>query len=115
MENNGDIPHLDALGYRYYIAAFMQSLVDSPSSGSIREISTIMSLCPAGGQFKNFHEKKYAALNLSQRMAILAFLTWFRTKPDTDPEDRTNVDLAIAGYWSKCSAETPNQSKDSAP
>jgi hypothetical protein len=111
MEDNGDLAHMDALGFRYYVAAFMHSLIVSPSSGSVREVSTIMSLCPTE-KLAEFSHAKYTALNPKQRHAILAFLIWFRSKPDTDAEDRELVDLAIETYWGKYSAEAPNQSSE---
>ncbi|HEX8834290.1 MAG TPA: DUF6714 family protein [Abditibacteriaceae bacterium] len=95
------IPHLDAEGFRYYIPAYMLSVLLRYENSSMRAISTLKALRPQKGDSWDFYLMKYSLLNAKQRSAIAFFLKELPTCLPLDSEDREIVERALRDYWNQ--------------
>lgn len=96
----GNIPHLDAAGFRYYIPIFMISVLNDYDNTSMRVISTISGLYPKI-ENQSFHLEHYSLFNEAQGNAIAVFLTSIQKLIALDHEDQTIVQRALRNYWGK--------------
>jgi hypothetical protein len=92
------LPYLDALGYRYYIPAFLLSLLENSQSGSMRVIATLSSVCPTRELWRH-HMSQYELLDDAQRSAIATFLYHFMDNPQLDQGDQNHILNALQDYW----------------
>jgi hypothetical protein len=101
LERYALTPYLDPNGFRYYIPAFMCSVIDDPSLGicSGRLVATLGSLYPKHDSLWAHKVDKYAALSDTQKQAIAAFLDWMTNNPAFDQDDRTCAERAVRNYW----------------
>ncbi len=94
------VAHLDAEGYRYYIPAFMLSVLLHYEPSSMRVIGTLGSLYPSG-RTKSLNLKQYSLLNTTQREAIALFLNGLADIAHLDSEDLVIVERALKVYWNQ--------------
>jgi hypothetical protein len=93
------VPHLDAKGFRYYIPAYILSVLLRYDRSSMRVISTLGALHAKRGNSWDYYMDKYSLLNLQQRSAIAFFLEQLPSSVAIDPEDKKIIERAIRGYW----------------
>ncbi len=85
-----NIAHLDAEGFRYYIPAFMLSLLGQYERASMRVIGTLSALSrPFQDELLSFEQKRSVALFLSALPELV----------NLDNEDETVVREALRKYW----------------
>ena len=97
LEDHGYLAHLDAKGFRYYIPAFMLSVLDDYSDpGSMRVISTLWILAPRKGEDQ---ASWYSELNAGQRFAIARFVKWLPHLVDLSEMDAKLMKTAYDKYW----------------
>jgi hypothetical protein len=97
------LAHLDATGFRYYIPAFMCSLLQKYDT-EMRCTSTLCILHPIkSDSLWDYHMNMYSALSKEQCHAIFIFLKNLPEIVDLDNEDRKPCDRAIKNYWSRFS------------
>jgi hypothetical protein len=92
------VAHLDAEGYRYYIPAFLKSVLKNYDPSSMRVIGTLMSLYPKTDAWA-YHMNQYDALNQEQCETLAKFLTFLPDMVPLDGEYRTMVSRALRNYW----------------
>lgn len=92
------IAHLDAKGFRYYIAPLMLALLSHYDSESMRVIGTISALYPKQDAWP-YHMERYSLLSESQKQAIAMFLRALPQLVNLDYEDRQVVPRALRNYW----------------
>jgi len=93
------LSYQDAKGFRYYIPAFLLSLLSFYDSGSSRSIGTLSSLYPEMGQLFEYHMSQYSLLNPEQRQAIALYLREFPNLVSLKGEDVKVVNRAFENYW----------------
>jgi hypothetical protein len=93
-----NIAHLDSTGFRYYIPAFMLSLLDTYDPSSMRVIGTLAALYPKQADC-SYHMRRYSELNEAQRAAIAKFLVALPTLIELDPDDLKRVQRGVRNYW----------------
>jgi hypothetical protein len=92
------VAHLDAEGYRYYIPAFMLSVLKKYDSSSMRVIGTLGSLYPKKDMWA-YHMGQYAMLNQAQLEAIASYVSALPSLVPLDGEEKTIVPRALRNYW----------------
>jgi hypothetical protein len=97
LEQYPYLAYLDAKGFRYYIPAFLLSLLDNAQCGSMRVISTLMSLTPDSCTWS----PNMDLLNDEQRSAIAVFLSEIQHLPQLDSSDQIMISDALEQYWSQ--------------
>lgn len=102
----GCIAHLDKEGFRYYIPAFLKSVIENYDSGSMRVIGTLSSLYPKQESWTYM----YQDFNTKQREAIAEFLYILPKVLQLDGEDRVIVLRAYKNYWEQY--KTPKRDEE---
>jgi len=97
LESN-NVAHLDGEGFRYYIQAFMLSVLDSYDPSSMRVRGTIGALDPEPDSW-DYHMGQYQDLNPAQRVAIARFLKALPALVELDSEDVERTAHAYGNYW----------------
>ena len=92
------IAHLDAEGFRYYIPAFILSLLETYDPSSMRVIGTLSALYPKQSSW-DYHMQQYSALNEAQRVAIATFLSKLPAMIELEPEELKQVQRGLRNYW----------------
>jgi hypothetical protein len=92
-----NVAHLDPLGFRYYIPAFMLSVLEQYESASMRVIGTLSALYPKR-QVAEYHMPRYNLLTYEQKQAIACFLEALPALVELEGEDRKVVERALR-YW----------------
>lgn len=92
------VAHLDAEGFRYYIPAFMLSVMESYEPCSMRVIGTLMSLSPSKSD-AGYHLRQQSCLSREQKGAIALFLKALPHLAELEPEDRKRVERSYARFW----------------
>jgi hypothetical protein len=95
------VAHLDAEAFRYYIPAFMLSIIDAYEPGEMRVIGAIGALCPDvkhKGSW-SYHMARYKVLTPEQKAAIATFLRVLHSIVDLDHEDKARIERALRNYW----------------
>lgn len=98
LERYPYLSYLDAKGFRYYIPAFLLSLLEDASKGSMRVITTLASLRPSREHW-SYSMAQYALLDETQRAAVATFLLYLQDDPHLDAEDQKLVFRALECYW----------------
>jgi hypothetical protein len=99
-ELEGDcIAHLDAGGFRYYIPAFMLSVLSHYDSASMRVIGTLAGLYPKKGDGYEFQVHHYSLLDSAQKTAIARFLAALPNLIELELDDQKIVSRALRNYW----------------
>ncbi len=97
------LAHMDAEGFRYYIPAFMLSLLADDDRSSMRAICTLSLLYPSRKEADleawNYHMGMYDLLNSKQRAAIVSFLDTLPSIAEIDPGDAKGIERALRNYW----------------
>jgi hypothetical protein len=93
-----NVAHLDAKGWRYYIPAFMLSVLKEYNAGSMRVIGTLSSLYPRE-HLATYHLPRYDLLTYEQKRAIANYLQALPSIVALDTEDLTVVQRALDRYW----------------
>jgi len=99
LENHPYIAHFDPAGFRYYIPAFLKSVILYYDPGSMRVISTLSSLYPKKGEPSRMYH--YSLLDEKHRTAIAAILLHLHEVVELTPEDRKITERAVRNYWYK--------------
>ena len=92
------LAHLDPEGFRYYIPAFLLSLLKDANRLSMRVISTLSSIQPTRDTWL-YHMRLYEALTDAQRTAIAAFVFHLQSYPKLTASDQRQVSAALQLYW----------------
>ena len=92
------LAHMDAEGFRYYIPAFMLSLL-FPGDQSMRRICTLGALYPKKGELWDYHLSLYSLLSREQCTAIASFLRELPALVELDSDDQKICDRALRNYW----------------
>jgi formate dehydrogenase subunit delta len=93
-----NVAHLDAAGFRYYLPAFMLSVIEHYDSASMRVIGTLSGLHPNSEHWA-YHMDKYSLLTFEHKRAIAMFLDALPEMVLLDVEDRKIVRRALSNYW----------------
>lgn len=93
----GNVAHLDPLGFRFYLPAFMISLIDAYDSPSMRVIGTLSALYPRD-HIAEYYMQRYECLSYEQKQAVACFLQVLPELVELDPEDTKIVERAL-NYW----------------
>ncbi len=97
------LAHMDAEGLRYYIPAFMLSILADDNYSSMRFICTLSALYPSRKEANlerwNYHVGLYSLLDGEQRSAITAFLDALPVLAKIDPGDVKSIERALRNYW----------------
>jgi len=99
LDRNPYLSYMDPPGFRYYIPAFMHSMIDAPTQYVDRWSATLHSLCPKSGDLWDHSMMHYSALDLKQRSAIAAFLEWVSEDTRFRESNRKDAKEALATYW----------------
>ena len=102
METLDRYPHLaymDAEGLRYYIPAFMLSILAEPDPSDMRFICTLSALYPKRDGSADYTIGQYALLNQEQRCAIACYLDALPTLVELDAGDQKSIERALRNYW----------------
>jgi hypothetical protein len=100
LEQYPYLAYLDAKGFRYYIPAFLLSLLQDSQRGSMRVICTLSSLCPTRERWL-YHMQQYELLSDEQRSAIAVFLFELKDYPRLDSDDQQLISGALSAYWNQ--------------
>jgi hypothetical protein len=92
------VAHLDAEGYRYYIPAFMLSVLSHYEPSSMRVIGTLSSLYPKEDMWF-YHMERYSLLNEVQREAIAKYISILPQLVQLERYDLIIVERALKNYW----------------
>jgi hypothetical protein len=92
------VAHLDAEGFRYYIPAFMLSVLENYDAASMRVIGTLLSLYPRQDTWE-YHMNQYSVLSDDQKRAIALFVRSSAALAPLDDEDQRAMDRANRNYW----------------
>ncbi len=101
LEKYAYLSHLDSLGFRYYIPAFIVSVLDGAARYSNRWIPTLYCLYPKHDDLWDHCMMHYAALDDAQKSAIAEFLKWVSNCSKFDKDDRNSAEQALQNYWSR--------------
>ena len=93
------LAHMDAEGLRYYIPAFMLSLLAETVPGDMRFICTLSALYPKRDGSADYTIGRYALLTQEQRCAIACYLKALPSLVEIDAEDQTIIERALRNYW----------------
>ena len=93
-----NVAHLDPEGFRFYLPAFMLSVLDVYDACSMRVIGTLSALCPEG-HFAEYNRSRYDCLSYEQKQAVACYLEALPKLVQLMYEDRNIVERAM-GYWS---------------
>ncbi len=93
------IPHFDAKGFRYYIPAYLLSVLDCYDHLSERSMSTLSALHPQKDRLWDYHMMHYSLLDANQRSAIAHFLQALPNIVVLDSEDTEVVEQALGNFW----------------
>ena len=101
LDRYAGLAHIDALGFRYYVPAFMLSVLDDYQPSDMRFICTLSALYPRRGGLAEYKISRYALLNPKQRSAIACYLQALPSLVPLDGGDEKCVERAIRNYWHK--------------
>lgn len=93
-----NVAHLDPLGFRFYLPAFMISVIDAYDSCSMRVIGTLGALYPQD-HIAEYHMPRYECLSYEQKQAVAYFLKALPELVELDFDDTKIIEQAL-GYWS---------------
>ena len=100
LERYPHLAHLDAVGFRYYIPAFMLSILNAYDNLSMRVIATIGALYPRQQSGLWEHSmQRYALLDDDQKTTIARYLTMLPSLVPLDSGDEKRVNRALRNYW----------------
>jgi hypothetical protein len=94
-----NVAHLDPEGFRFYLPAFMISILDEYDASSMRVIGTLSALYPKN-EDAGYHMPRYNLLSYEQKQAVACFLDALSELVPLDREDETIVGRAM-GYWAQ--------------
>jgi hypothetical protein len=92
-----NVAHLDPLGFRFYLPAFMISLIEAYDSSSMRVIGTLSALYPRD-HIAEYYTQRYECLSYEQKQAVACFLQVFPELVELDREHTKIVERAL-DYW----------------
>lgn len=98
LESYPYLAYLDAKGFRYYIPAFLLSLLVNADRGSMRVIATLSSFFPTRDMWL-YLTSKYELLNGAQRSAIATVLFHLQSHPDINFSDQRLISAGLQAYW----------------
>ncbi len=99
------LAHMDAKGFRYYIPAFMRSVLVDYDYLSERVTFTLHSLypkkdgLPKRDSLWEYSMSQYSLLNQEQRFAIAQYLYYLPTLIELDSGDEKITVRALRNYW----------------
>lgn len=94
---SGNVAHLDPDGFRFYLPAFMISVIDVYDQCSMRVIGTLSALEPRDHEAE-YHRPRYDCLSYQQKQAVTFFLDTLPKLVQLDDEDKQIVERAMC-YW----------------
>ncbi len=93
------LAHMDAEGFRYYVPAFMLSILACYERSSMRVICTLSALYPKRNDRWDYHLNLYSLLSREQNAAIARYLHSLPMLVELDPEDQKVCDRALRNHW----------------
>lgn len=94
-----NIAHFDPEGFRFYLPAFMISVLDQYVPWSMRVIGTLSALYPKD-HIADYHMPRYDLLSHEQKQAVAVFLDALPSLVSLEGEDGTIVERAMR-YWTQ--------------
>lgn len=98
LDTNPCLAFFDKKAFRYYIPAYMLSLIDRYDPTSMRVISTLSELCPEH-DLERRHIPTFAILDEAQSFAVASFLEALPEIVNLDNSARELVALGLRQYW----------------
>lgn len=95
------LAHMDAEGFRYYIPAFMLSVLSEYDRSSMRVICTLGALYLRKDELWDYHLNLYSLLSRAQCSAIAHYLHELPTLIELEPGDQKSNERALRNYWHK--------------
>jgi hypothetical protein len=92
-----NVAHLDPEGFRFYLPAFMISVLDDYDASSMRVIGTLNALYPKDHVYE-YHMPRYNELSYEQKQSVACFLEALPQLVQLHDEDKTLVEQAMS-YW----------------
>ncbi len=99
LDRYAGLAHIDALGFRYYIPAFMLSVLNDYQPSDMRFICTLSALYPKRDGLAEYTISRYLLLNSKQRSAIASYLQALPSLVPLNGGDEKCVERAIRNYW----------------
>jgi hypothetical protein len=99
LDRYPSLAHVDALGFRYYIPAFMLSVFTEYQPSDMRFISMLSALYPKRDGLADYTISRYALLNQKQHSAIACYLDKLPSLVMLDFGDSKCVERAMRNYW----------------
>ena len=99
LERYPYLAHLDAAGFRYYLPAFLLSVLEHYDPASLRVIGTLSALYPKRDDRWEHHMGHYSLLDRGQRATIAVYLRGLPSLVPLDVEDEKVVGRALRNYW----------------
>ncbi|MEO7714963.1 MAG: DUF6714 family protein [Capsulimonas sp.] len=93
------LAHADAKAMRYYLPAFMVSLLTHPDPWTHSLITVLSALCPESSDPEDYHIRRYALFDDKQRSACALYLSCLPDFVDLDRGSKRTVDQARSRYW----------------
>lgn len=95
------LAHMDAEGFRYYIPAFMLSVIADHEPSSMRVICTLGALYPKRDELWDYHMNLYSLLSQEQCVAIARYLQELPSLIGLDHDEQKSNERALRNYWHK--------------
>jgi len=95
------LAHIDAEGFRYYIPAFMLSVIADHEPSSMRVICTLSALYPKRDELWDYHMNLYSLLSREQCVAIAHYLQELPSLIGLDHSEQRSNERALRNYWHK--------------
>ena len=93
------LAHMDAKGFRYYVPAFILSVLACYERSSMRVICTLSALYPKRNERWDYHLNLYSLLSQEQNAAIAHYLQSLPMLVELDSEDQKVCERALRNYW----------------
>ena len=99
LEKYTHISSLDAEGFRYYIPAFMISMLNEYDTCSMRVFDTLGGLYPKNDYRRDYQMKQYSLLDTKQKETIAIYLSELPNLLQLELSDSKIVHRALRNHW----------------
>lgn len=98
LDANPCLAYFDEKAFRYYIPAYMLTIIDRYDPSSMRVISTLSTLCPEH-DLEQRHIPAFSILDEAQSFAVASFLEALREIVNVDRSDHKLIAEGLRQYW----------------
>ena len=106
LDRYSSLAHMDAAGFRYYIPAFMLSVLIEYQPNEMRFSNTLDALYPKRDGLKEYTISRYALIDQNQCSAIALYLHTLPSLVTLGSGDERCVERAIRNYWGEFLSST---------